>query len=235
MKLLLYAVFLASGFAALLYQVIWQRMLALFSGADVFSVTLIVAAFMGGLGVGNLVGGSIADRISRRACLTLFVAAEAAIAVFAWFSKAFYYDFLYARFGAIEMPIAVLAAVLFVSVLWPTFFMGVSLPLLARAATPSLRAAARTVASLYGWNTLGAAAGAIFTTWILLRRFDFETCLQIGAAINLSCAMLVGVLQRWLFVGEPEPAPTEAAPIATMPSRRSSRPARGSLSTRSRG
>ena len=32
-------VFFASGFAALLYQVVWQRMLALFSGADVFSVT----------------------------------------------------------------------------------------------------------------------------------------------------------------------------------------------------
>ena len=49
-------VFCASGFAALLYQVIWQRLLTIFSGADVFSATIIVAAFMGGLGVGTLVG-----------------------------------------------------------------------------------------------------------------------------------------------------------------------------------
>ena len=49
-------VFFASGVAALLYQVIWQRLLVMFSGADVQSVTLIVAAFMGGLGVGNLAG-----------------------------------------------------------------------------------------------------------------------------------------------------------------------------------
>lgn len=41
-------VFCASGFAALLYQVIWQRLLAIFSGADVYSATIIVAAFMGG-------------------------------------------------------------------------------------------------------------------------------------------------------------------------------------------
>lgn len=196
MILVLFGVFFASGFAALLYQVIWQRMLALFSGADVFSVTLIVAAFMAGLGAGNLVGGSIADRLGRRACLMLFAAAEAAIAVFAWFSKSFYYDFLYARFGAIEMPVPLLAAVLFASVLWPTFFMGLSLPLLARAMTTSLRAAARTVSSLYGWNTLGAAAGALITTWVLLRHLDFETCLKIGAAINLACALSVLALGR---------------------------------------
>ena len=38
--------FFASGFAALLYQVIWQRLLVLFSGADLYSVTIIVASFM---------------------------------------------------------------------------------------------------------------------------------------------------------------------------------------------
>ena len=43
-------VFLGSGFAALLYQMIWQRLLTLFGGADVYSVTLIVSAFMGGPG-----------------------------------------------------------------------------------------------------------------------------------------------------------------------------------------
>ena len=49
-------VFFASGFAALLYQVVWQRLLVLFSGADVVSVTIIVAAFMAGLGCGSLAG-----------------------------------------------------------------------------------------------------------------------------------------------------------------------------------
>ena len=38
------------GFAALLYQVIWQRLLAIFSGADVYSATVIVAAFIGHAG-----------------------------------------------------------------------------------------------------------------------------------------------------------------------------------------
>jgi predicted membrane-bound spermidine synthase len=61
------AVFFGSGLAALMYQVIWQRILAIFSGADVFSVTIIVAAFMAGLGVGSLAGGQVADRVTARA------------------------------------------------------------------------------------------------------------------------------------------------------------------------
>jgi spermidine synthase len=43
-----FVVFFASGFAALLYQVIWQRLLVFFSGTDVYSVTLIVTTFMAG-------------------------------------------------------------------------------------------------------------------------------------------------------------------------------------------
>jgi predicted membrane-bound spermidine synthase len=217
----LLAVFFASGFAALLYQVIWQRLLAIFSGADVFSVTIVVAAFMGGLGCGNFAGGHLADRVSRAACLALFAAAELAIALFALASKALYYDLLYGKLGGAALPAPLLAFVLFLAVVWPTFFMGVSLPLLARGLTPTLDAAARVVGSLYGWNTLGAAAGALATSWWLLRRFDLETCLRIGALLNLGCAASVWLLRRGLAAGppaerpaaEPGPAPAAQGPV----------------------
>lgn len=185
---LAHAVFFASGLAALLYQVIWQRMLALFSGADVFSVTLIVSAFMGGLGLGNLAGGHVADRASRATCLTLFALAEGAIGGFALMSRSLYYEVLYGRLGALDLGLPALGVILFVSVLWPTFFMGISLPLLARGLTPSLSHAARTVGNLYGWNTLGAALGAALSTWYLLRHFDIDTSLRIGALLNFACA-----------------------------------------------
>jgi predicted membrane-bound spermidine synthase len=210
---LAHAVFFASGIAALLYQVIWQRLLALFSGADVFSVTLIVAAFMGGLGLGNLAGGHFADRASRATCLTLFAMAEGAIGGFALASRALYYDLLYGRLGALDLGLPALGAVLFGSVLWPTFFMGISLPLLARGLTPSLAHAARTVGSLYGWNTLGAAVGAAASTWILLRHFDLDTSLRIGAALNLACAAAAWPLRA--RIGRDDPAAT--APVESAP------------------
>src|SRR5204863_3057517 len=72
---------------------------------------------------------------------------------------------------------------------WPTFFMGVSLPLLAKALTPNVRVAAPMIGALYGTNTLGAAAGALVTSWILVPRFGLEESLKVGVALNLACAI----------------------------------------------
>ncbi len=183
-----FIVFFVSGFAALLYQVIWQRLLVFFSGADVYSVTLIVTTFMAGLGLGNLVGGSVADRSSRRTNMVMFVAAELAIMIFGLLSKGFFYDFLYTRHPELGQSSWLLWIVLFCSLLWPTFFMGVSLPLLAKALTRDVVEAAPTIGRLYGINTFGAATGALVTTWILLPQLGLEQSLKAGAALNFGCA-----------------------------------------------
>jgi len=185
------AAFFASGFAALLYQVIWQRLLVLFSGADLYSVTIIVASFMGGMGVGHLAGGHVADRVSPRTSLFCFAGAELAIALFGFFSRALYYDFLYDRFGAAEIPAPALALLLFTSLLVPTFFMGASLPLLSRALASRLERAASVIGILYGVNTLGAATGALVSTWILLPRLGLDGSLRVGVLFNVLCALIV--------------------------------------------
>ncbi|MCX5878581.1 MAG: spermine synthase, partial [Deltaproteobacteria bacterium] len=64
--------FFASGFAALVYQVVWQRMLTLFSGTDLYSVTVTVASFMAGLGCGSLMGETVADRLSNTKLMRLY-------------------------------------------------------------------------------------------------------------------------------------------------------------------
>jgi spermidine synthase len=185
------AAFFASGFAALLYQVIWQRLLVLFSGADLYSVTIIVASFMGGMGVGHLAGGHVADRVSPRTSLLCFAGAELAIALFGFFSSALYYDFLYNRFGAAPIPAPALALLLFISLLVPTFFMGASLPLLSRALASRLERAASVIGVLYGVNTLGAATGALVSTWVLLPRLGLDGSIRVGVLFNLLCALIV--------------------------------------------
>jgi predicted membrane-bound spermidine synthase len=185
------AAFFASGFAALLYQVIWQRLLVLFSGADLYSVTIIVASFMGGMGVGHLAGGHVADRVSPRTALVCFAGAELAIALFGFFSRALYYDFLYNRLGAAFIAAPALALLLFVSLLVPTFFMGASLPLLSRALASRLERAASVIGVLYGVNTLGAATGALVSTWVLLPRLGLDGSIRVGVVFNVLCALLV--------------------------------------------
>jgi len=208
-------VFLCSGFAALLYQMIWQRLLTLFGGADVYSVTLIVSAFMAGLGLGSLAGGHVADRLSVRRRLHAFAVSELAIAVFGVASVWILYDVLYARLGPVDLPPWATAGVLFVVLLWPTFFMGVSLPLLSRALAESTSSASRRIASLYGWNTVGAALGSLLTVWVILRAMDFRHATWIGAALNAGCALaalwLAGVTGDAPDVGDVEAADRSTA------------------------
>src|SRR5262245_23536969 len=114
-----YVLFFGSGFAALVYQVVWQRLLVIFSGSDIQSTTIIVAAFMAGLGCGSVGGGRIADRLSASAGLMAFAAAELAIAGFGVVSASLYYDVLYQRLGDLPWSLGTRAAILFVSLLWP--------------------------------------------------------------------------------------------------------------------
>jgi len=181
-------------------------MLALFGGADVFSVTIIVAAFMGGLGFGNLAGGSLADRLGGRRRLLLFAACEAAVALFALASAWIYYDLLYVRVGAHAFTRPAMAAIVFVVTLWPTFFMGMSLPIAAKVLTVDTRQPARWVPLLYGVNTLGAAAGSFLSIGLLFPLFSFRAIVLIGAAISGVCALVA--VQLWSALGAIGPSPT---------------------------
>ncbi len=69
---LLFCLFFISGFTALLYQVAWQRMLGLFSGSDVRSVTIVIASYLLGLGLGNLISSRNSDRFNNRQCVQIY-------------------------------------------------------------------------------------------------------------------------------------------------------------------
>ena len=145
--------------------------------------------------------------------------AELGILIFGLLSKGFFYDFLYTRHPELAQSSWLLWIVLFCSLLWPTFFMGVSLPLLAKALTRDVREAAPTIGRLYGINTLGAAVGALITTWILVPRLGLEQTLKVGAALNFACAgalvlLVISIRKQpdaspvMAEPGEPEPNPS---------------------------
>jgi predicted membrane-bound spermidine synthase len=204
---LLYALFLASGFAALLYQVVWQRLLTLVTGLDLAAVATIVAAFMLGMGLGSLAGGQWADRLRPRRLLAGFALAELVIAAFAALSPWLYGDL----FRVHLVPVLDNRDLLLVAGLTlclPTFCMGLTLPMLARALTPRLDLAARSIAGLYGWNTLGAAAGAGIGTGVVIRAVGYEQAVQAGVALNLVAA----ALSLWLMTRLPAKPATNPAP-----------------------
>src|SRR5512134_1055939 len=80
--------FFFSGFPALVYQLVWQRALFRMFGVNVESVTVVVTAFMVGLGLGSLVGGALSRW--RVPLLPLLAAIEFATAAFGLASPAIF-------------------------------------------------------------------------------------------------------------------------------------------------
>src|SRR5260370_35573565 len=80
-SLLISVLFFFSGMPALIYQIVWQRVLFAIYGVNAESVAIIVSAFMLGLGLGSLIGGRLSARFSRHGVL-IFGIAELGIALF---------------------------------------------------------------------------------------------------------------------------------------------------------
>ena len=204
--------FVLSGAAALVYQVVWQRILTLHTGIGVVSVALIVAAFMAGLGIGSQLGGVLSARVTPRVALRLFAALELAVGLFATVSCRLYYDGLGSWAAGLYRSTAGTAAAHFVAFLLPTTLMGMSLPFLVRAMVRASASAPRTIALLYGLNVLGAAAGALLAPWVLVRYLGMEGAALVGAGANLLAA--AAALAAGFAAAPDEPAgPTpEAGP-----------------------
>ena len=147
--------------AALVYQVAWQRILALHSGVGLYSVTMIVAAFLAGLGLGSHVGGVPAGASAggRAACLRVARVGHRASAARP--------SPLVTTTGCIRSPRRCPArrgreALLhFAALLPPTALMGMSLPFLVRADRRRCRGRRAPVGMLYGCNLLGAASARL--------------------------------------------------------------------------
>ena len=183
--------FFVSGAAALIYQVCWQRLLFTSFGVDIESVTIIVSAFMLGLGLGALAGGQLADRYPR-ASLHIFAASEFGIGLFGWFSPVLLRA---AGDWFIAAPHGVVAVVNFALLLIPTSLMGATLPVLVSHVTRKWLNVGRSIGLLYQVNTLGAAVGVLVVGFLWFLLFDLDTAIRSAALLNFA---VTGLTLLWL-------------------------------------
>jgi spermidine synthase len=183
--------FFVSGATALTYQTLWVGQLQLVFGTSTFAISTVLATFMGGLGLGGLVGGRFADRIARP--LRVYGLLEIGIGLFALLFPVLIRleTPLYMAAGrslASGGPVVyglfqfVLVGVLLVA---PTAMMGATLPLLARFATRRLGGAGDDVGTLYAVNTAGAVLGTALCGFVLLPGTGRFTTTLLAAAANL--------------------------------------------------
>jgi len=176
--------FFASGFAALLYQIAWQRVLFGWYGVDLDSVSAIVAIFMLGLGAGAIVGGWLADRFASRRIL-LFALIELTIGAFGVFSLDII-DGVGALFPAESIPRLVVLTFLVFAV--PTCAMGATLPVLVTELVERTQNVGLSTGTLYFVNTLGAASGAFAAGQVLLPLGGLDGLVAVAAMLNLLVA-----------------------------------------------
>ena len=196
-----YAVlFFLSGATGLVYELLWVRLLYQAFGSTIQSVTTVVAAYMGGLGLGAWLFGRYADRHPKPGAL--YGRLEIAIGAFGLVSPlvlALAHQVYLGTAGAFRLSGAASVGVRFglaaVVLLIPTTLMGGTLPVLTRAFMGRDRnELRRSLGLLYGVNTLGAMVGTALAGFFLVEYLGIRASLWGTAAVNVA----LGTLALWL-------------------------------------
>jgi len=202
------ALFVASGAAGLIYQVVWSRELVLVFGNTTQAVATIVTAFMAGLGFGSLIGGRLAGTTRRP--LRLYGLVELAVAAMAAFLPFIFSGLAEVYRGVwpslVERPgqlAGVRFALALAAVAPATFLMGMTLPLLTRYLVRTLDETGARLGELYAANTIGAMAGTLLGGFVLIEFLGLRLTSYLAVALNLAAGLGALLLsRRWEAVPE---------------------------------
>ena len=199
-----YVIAFLSGACALVYQVVWMRGFTPVFGLSVYATTAVLCAFMGGLGLGShwaptLVASSHKNPWRTYAAIEVAIALGALVVV----SSVHPITTLYSHVAGMDRGGIATSLVRFLLagsvMVIPTFFMGLTLPVLVHA--HQLDADdhtwnARRIGALYGFNTLGAALGCLVVGFVLLYRFGIHKTTWLTAGLNIGVAFLALLQSR---------------------------------------
>jgi spermidine synthase len=193
---MLCVLFFFSGFPALIYQLTWQRSLFRIFGVNTESVTIVVTAFMLGLGLGSLAGGWISKRRNVKALLLLGLI-ELLTAAFGLISLT-----IFEQVGQLvsDLPLVAVAAINLLLVLVPTLLMGATLPILVSYLVKMSGQIGSAVGTLYFVNTLGAGTACLASAAIIFPFFGMHAAVWIAAGINV----IVGIGAILVHVMNPD-------------------------------
>ena len=197
---------LLSGAAGLVFETAWFHRAGLVFGSSVWSTSMVLSSFMGGLTVGAALVARYGSRITR--LLSTYAAAEATVAVSGIAITQILPAFtaLAARLSGAEGDAWPANAARFLAgfaiLLVPATAMGTTLPLLAASLTRAGRVFGPALGWIYGWNTLGAVAGTLGTELILIPRLGVGGSAFVAATF---CGVAAVMAWRLETVGWPAP------------------------------
>jgi len=208
--------FFLSGMAALLFQTLWFRLAGLSLGNGVWAGSLVLGSFMAGLAAGNALATRRGERGAR--ALRLYARLEliigvtgAALVLLLPFLPGFAAGLFRPGLDRLWLLNSIRLGVAFLLLLVPSVAMGATLPLLVSAISDPGRDFGHALGRLYGWNTLGAVAGALAGEGALFGLLGLSGSGMVAAALNGAAAAGAFALSRSPG-GQGAPV-SEAAPL----------------------
>jgi spermidine synthase len=205
--------FFLSGATSLIYEVIWQKALHQILGDTSIATAVILASFMGGLALGSIFFGRLADRMKNH--LLIYALLEAGIGVFAVVFPIIaglitsLYVVLFQNFqGNPALFTLMRFFISFVALLIPTFLMGGTLPLIIKFLTRNAGNFGLDSGKIYGINTLGGAIGSFSAGFILIASLGIKTTTSLTVMVNFIISGVI--LFFWIAKGKSfEPGESE--------------------------
>ncbi|MAR08628.1 MAG: SAM-dependent methyltransferase [Blastopirellula sp.] len=195
---LLLLLFLASGCAALIYEIVWFQLLQLSIGSSAVSLGVLLSAFMGGMCLGSLFLPRFVS--PQYHPLRIYALLELAIGVLGMISLLGIplVTTLYSQLASTgSSDVLMRATICLICLLPPTVLMGATLPAVARWVEPTAQGASR-LGFFYGANIVGAVLGCLLAGFYLLRIYDLTTATYVAVAINFLAAALALIAARWI-------------------------------------
>jgi len=186
---LLLLLFIGSGCAALIYEIVWFQLLQLVVGSTAVSLAVLLGTFMGGMCLGSLALPRLVPRFAHP--LRVYAAIELGIGLCGILVLLLVpaVGRVYAEIVGHGLPGILLRGVIAgICLLPPTLLMGASLPAIARwvETTP---AGVSWMGFFYGGNIAGAVCGCLIAGFYLLRVYDLATATYVAVLINISVAL----------------------------------------------
>lgn len=187
-----WAIFLLSGLAALIYEISWARQIGLLFGHTAQAVAVVLWAYFTGLALGYAGGARVADWVNP---LKAYAIAEAVAAVWAclvptiltMFESSSSLSLLMSESASLQSVIRGLFCLLLL--LPATTALGATLPFMAEFLSRSESSRGSSVVVAYGMNTLGAFLGVASTTMFLLVTVGVRGSSYLAAALSGLCAV----------------------------------------------
>lgn len=187
-----------SGFAAMLYEIAWTRLLGLTMGTTSGAFAIMLMTFIAGIALGSWLIGRI-KRINNSlnwfAWMEIGVGASVIATMFLYSRLPYWFVSLSrvlkrdeANYGAYQSLEALFSIGVMII---PTTILGMTLPLVSRISTAELARTGRSVGYVFSFNTIGAVVGTIITGLWALPALGLASTFALGTGLNIAIGIVI--------------------------------------------